>query len=80
MTNINLTAVLQDRNLTAPERITAATVAVVTTFTNNWVDESGNQMVTNTGAILVFNSYHATVYPPVLTAVLQDRDLTVEIL
>lgn len=76
MTNINLTAVLQERNLTVARNDVAPTpvTLVIPVF---WVDDGANQMVTDTGDTLIFNDA-TTAYPIELTAVLKDRDLTVE--
>ena len=76
MTNIPLTAVLQDRDLTVARHDVADTSVSLTAIVN-WVDDGANQMVTDTGDNLIFN-YGYTAYPIELTAVLKDRDLTVE--
>lgn len=76
MTNINLTAVLQDRDLTVSRNDVADTSVSLTAIVN-WVDDGANQMVTDTGDNLIFN-FSTTAYPIELTAVLKDRDLTVE--
>ena len=76
MTNINLTAVLQDRDLTVSRNDVADTSVSLTAIVN-WVDDGANQMVTDTGDNLIFN-WGYTAYPIELTAVLQDRNLTVE--
>ena len=76
MTNIPLTAILQDRNLTVARNDVAST-SVTLAMTAYWVDDGANQMVTDTGDNLIFN-FSTTAYPIELTAVLKDRDLTVE--
>ena len=77
MTNTTLIAVLQDRSLTV-ERLSASTNAVsLTTAIENWIHNEGDNMVTDAGYELVFN-HEYTAYPTGMTAVLQDRSLTVE--
>lgn len=76
MTNVPITAVLQDRNLTVARNDVAST-SVTLAMTAYWVDDGANQMVTDTGDNLIFN-FSTTAYPIELTAVLKDRDLTVE--
>ena len=76
MTNVPITAVLQDRNLTVARNDVAST-SVALAMTAYWVDNGANQMVTDTGDNLIFN-FSTTAYPIELTAVLKDRDLTAE--
>lgn len=72
MTGIDLTAVLQDRDLTV-ERPTAGGL---TSITADWVTDVDEIMVTDTDDVLVFS--YGTGYPTQLTARLRDNDLTVE--
>ena len=76
MTNINLTAVLQDRDLTV-SRNDVSDTEVTLNMTAYWVDDGANQIVTDAGDNLIFN-HEFTAKPIELTAVLKDRDLTVE--
>lgn len=77
MTNINLTAVLQDRDLTTPERSIVSSTPTNITMTENWITDTAEQMVTDTAEELIFNDLvSATAFPIELTAVVQDRDLT----
>lgn len=75
-TPIPLTAVLQDRILTVvlPDK---AAASVTLTMAENWIDDTSDQMVDDTGDYLIFN-YAFTGNPVILTAVIQDRKLTVE--
>ena len=76
MTNIPLTAILQDRDLTVvrPDR---SGTSVTLSETVNWVDNTASQMITSDGDYLIFNNQF-TGNPIELQAVIQDRDLTVE--
>ena len=76
MTNIPLTAILQDRDLTVvrPDR---SETSITLSETVNWVDDTASQMITSDGDYLIFNNQF-TGNPIELQAVIQDRDLTVE--
>ncbi len=76
MTNIPLTAILQDRDLTVvrPDR---SGTSITLYETVNWVDNTASQMITSDGDYLIFNNQF-TGNPIELQAVIQDRDLTVE--
>lgn len=77
MSNINLTAPLIDRDLTAPERHVISTSPTVLTMPVYWVTNVPDFVVTDTGDNLIFNDLvSATAYPLELTAPLVDRDLT----
>ncbi len=75
-TPIPLTSVLRDRNLTVVRPLQLDTVKTLTQ-TDNWIDDTGAQMVTDTGDELVFYRVYDA-YPFALTATLRDRQLTVE--
>lgn len=77
MSNINLTAPLQDRDLTAPLRNVISTTPTILTEVVNWVSDTPDFMITSDGDFIVFNNVtNPTAYPLELTAPLQDRDLT----
>ena len=70
-----LHAQLIDRDLTAPA-IESGPASTTFAFQDNWVDDSGNQMVDESGNHLVFYQQTTGAYPRELTAPLIDRDLT----
>ncbi len=74
MTNINLTAVLPDRDLTAPERIGAGDLTYVINDPDTRITRAGDIRITRAGDTRVARNTTAA-YPPELTAVLVDRDL-----
>ena len=77
MANINLTAPLQDRDLTAPLRNVISTTPTILTETVNWITNGSDFIVTSAGDCIIFNNdTNPTAYPLELTAPLQDRDLT----
>lgn len=76
MTNINLTAPLIDRDLTAPDRIpTASTATTVINADDVYIARNGDRYIARNGDVYV--AYNTTqAYPPLLTAVLPENDLT----
>lgn len=77
MSNINLTAPLQDRDLIAPQRNVISLTPTILTETVNWITDTADFLVTNNGDFIIFNNVaNPTAYPLELTAPLQDRDLT----
>jgi|JI8StandDraft_1071087.scaffolds.fasta_scaffold277672_2 hypothetical protein len=76
MTNINLTAPLIDRDLTAPDRInTHATPTILINADDTRIARNGDIRIARNGDIRVAHNT-SLVYPLLLTAVIADRDLT----
>jgi len=77
MTSIQLTAPLIDYELTAQERPTHGTLTVFTEEVN-WVSDNADQLVTDTGDVLIFKSYNGDGYPIALTAPIIDYEMTAQ--
>lgn len=76
MTNINLTAPLIDRNLTAPERsLTDGDLTLIVYADDTRITRGGNIRITRGGNIRVAHN-SAYGYPLLLNSVLIDRNLT----
>lgn len=77
MTNINLTVVIPDRDLTVEKFPFATTGVSISRGDDTRVTRNGDTRVTRNGDIRIAHNV-TTAYPYVLTAVLGDRDLVVE--
>ena len=76
MTNINLTAPLIDRNLTAPERsLTDGDLALIVYNSDTRITRGGNTRITRGGNIRIARNTEYG-YPFLLNSVLIDRNLT----
>ncbi len=76
MTNIPLTVVLPDRQLTVV-RLRFDATPVSLSMIEHWVDDTDDHLVDDTDDHLVFN-YGFDANPQILTVTLPDRHLTVE--